>query len=449
MAKRPHLYWLPCAAHCIDLMLEDIGKIPSVKATIRSCIFMNGYIYGHTSMVNMMRRFTGQRNLHRPAVTRFATSFITLGQYYHHKNNLRKFVTSQDWNDAKWSKEAGAKRVKQIILQESFWRNVLYAIRLTEPLVKVLRLVDGERKPAMGYIYEAMDKAKEKISENLLWKEDQYKRAFEIIDERWNCQLHHPLHAAGHFLNPEFQYKGPEVNCEEVMRGLYDTIEKLVPEVATQDQILKELDYFKSASGLFGHPMAIRQRETKAPAEWWLSYGASTPTLRDFAVRILSLTCSATGCERNWSVFQHIHTKKRNRLTQKRLNDMVFVKYNRALRRRYNLKDTIDPIDLEEIDEGNEWLVGTMDGESADGVDLVFEDDDLPWELVSKACGANEPSYTTRGTTNRNERGKNSSTSSTPSQKASQRPSQMMMMTMKLKKMLKLGLISMWTLMSM
>ena len=106
---------------------------------------------------------------------------------------------------------------------------------------------------------------------------------------------------------------------------------------------------------------------------------------------------------------------------------MVLVKYNRALRRRYNLKDTIDPIDLEEIDEGNEWLVGTMDGESADGVDLVFEDDDLPWELVSKACGASEPSYTTRGTTNRNERGKNSSTSSTPSQKASQRPSQMML----------------------
>ena len=138
----------------------------------------------------------------------------------------------------------------------------------------------------MGYIYEA----KEKISENLMWKEDQYKRAFEVIDERWNCQLHHPLYAAGHFLNPEFQYKGPEVNCEEVMRGLYDTIEKLVPEVATQDQILKELDYFKSASGLFGHPMAIRQRETKAPAEWWLYYGASTPTLRDFAVRILSLT---------------------------------------------------------------------------------------------------------------------------------------------------------------
>ena len=33
---------------------------------------------------------------------------------------------------------------------------------ITEPLVKVLRLVDGD-KPAMGYLYEAMDRAKEAI----------------------------------------------------------------------------------------------------------------------------------------------------------------------------------------------------------------------------------------------------------------------------------------------
>ena len=33
---------------------------------------------------------------------------------------------------------------------------------ITEPLVKVLRLVDGE-KLAMGYLYEAMDRAKESI----------------------------------------------------------------------------------------------------------------------------------------------------------------------------------------------------------------------------------------------------------------------------------------------
>ncbi|KAL6519452.1 hypothetical protein OROGR_018772 [Orobanche gracilis] len=31
MAKRPRLWWTPCAAHCIDLMLEKIGDLPQHK----------------------------------------------------------------------------------------------------------------------------------------------------------------------------------------------------------------------------------------------------------------------------------------------------------------------------------------------------------------------------------------------------------------------------------
>nr|KAJ0221422.1 hypothetical protein LSAT_V11C200067580 [Lactuca sativa] len=80
-AKRPHLYWTPCAAHCIDLMLEGIGKqIPKVKSSLKRCMLENGYISNHAPVVNMMRNFTKERNLHRSAITRFATSFITLSQ---------------------------------------------------------------------------------------------------------------------------------------------------------------------------------------------------------------------------------------------------------------------------------------------------------------------------------------------------------------------------------
>jgi hypothetical protein len=27
MERIPHLFWTPCAAHCLNLMLQDIGKI--------------------------------------------------------------------------------------------------------------------------------------------------------------------------------------------------------------------------------------------------------------------------------------------------------------------------------------------------------------------------------------------------------------------------------------
>ena len=61
---------------------------------------------------------------------------------------------------------------------------------------------------------------------------------------------------------------------------------------------------------------------------WWESYGVHCKEIQNLVIRVLSLTCSATGCERNWSTFDHVHTKKRNCLEQKRVNALVFVNYN-------------------------------------------------------------------------------------------------------------------------
>ncbi|XP_075473835.1 uncharacterized protein LOC142504876 [Primulina tabacum] len=118
MDKYPNLYWAPCAAHCLDLIFEDIFKIPYLKRALEHAINVNGYIYNRTMLLNMMREFIGQRDLIRPAQTRFATVFLTMRSFQQHKQHLRK----------------------------------------------VLRLVDEEKKPAMSYIYEAMDRAKKKIA---------------------------------------------------------------------------------------------------------------------------------------------------------------------------------------------------------------------------------------------------------------------------------------------
>ncbi|KAJ9566449.1 hypothetical protein OSB04_002415 [Centaurea solstitialis] len=259
-ATSKNLYWTPCAAHCIDHMLEDIGKqIPQVKSCPQSQDFLH----------------------------------ITLLQFHKQKNNLRKMVTSQEWTDCKWSKESKGRTLQSTILQEGFWRNIVYALKLMDPLIKVLKLVDGERKSAMGYIYEPMNKAKEAINRT----------------------------------------------------------------------------------------------------EWWSIFGSSSSNLQKFAIQVLSLTCSATSCERNWGVFQH----KRNRLAQERLNDMVYVKFNRALQHRYKKEGSGDHIILEDIDESNEWLMGMMDNNDGDeDDDLVFLDGDLTWGDVSRASRAYEIPHFTR-----------------------------------------------------
>ncbi|XP_048436097.1 uncharacterized protein LOC125475412 [Pyrus x bretschneideri] len=81
-----------------------------------------------------------------------------------------------------------------------------------------------------------------------------------------------------------------------------------------------------------------------------------------FAIRVLSLTCSASGCERNWSTFSMIHTKRRNRLEHKRLNALAYVKYNLALQQRSKKRmEKYDPIVVKEIASDDEWITEIED----------------------------------------------------------------------------------------
>ncbi|KAA0062060.1 hypothetical protein E6C27_scaffold89G004020 [Cucumis melo var. makuwa] len=358
-SKQPQLIWSPCAAHCLDLMLEDIYKISNIRKALKRGMEISNFIY----------------------------------------NNLRKMFTSDEWKDSKWSKEQQGRRVVQTILLASFWTTIVFTLKVSGPLVRVLRLVDGEKKPPMGYIYEAMDRAKEAIAKSFNNNEEKYKDIFTIIYRRWELQLHRPLHAAGYYLNPSFYYSNPSIQeDDEIVNGLYSCITKMVASLDVQDKILAELSKYKRAEALFGQPLAIRQRDKISPGKFQLidNFGQSTPNLQKFAIRILGLTCSASGCERNWSVFEQLHSKKRNRLAQSRLNDLVFIKYNRALKRRYNLRDIVDPISLRDIDDSNEWLIGRLDDDSEEEDELVFDDDILTWGDVSRAAGAKEPTFYSR-----------------------------------------------------
>ena len=60
--KRPHLYWTPCVAHCKDLMVEDIEKLPLIKKTILKGVRLVGFIYSHSSTLSLLRQFTKRGN---------------------------------------------------------------------------------------------------------------------------------------------------------------------------------------------------------------------------------------------------------------------------------------------------------------------------------------------------------------------------------------------------
>ncbi|CAL5400431.1 unnamed protein product [Camellia sinensis] len=159
----------------------------------------------------------------------------------------------------------------------------------------------------------------------------------------------------------------------------------MYPDIEDRVKVDEQLEKFKKAEGMFGMSMAILTREKKQPALWWESYGEECKELQKLAIRVLSLTCSATGCERNWSTFDHVHSKKRNRLEQQRLNALVFVKYNIQLElrqiKRQERGETYDPIYLSDMESDDEWITEKEDPclpEDHSWMDIqeCFEDDE-------------------------------------------------------------------------
>ncbi|XP_070680884.1 uncharacterized protein [Malus domestica] len=52
---------------------------------------------------------------------------------------------------------------------------------------------------------------------------------------------------------------------------------------------------------------------------WWYNYGNGVPNLQRMAIKILSLTTSSSGCERNWSSFEDVNLFLRTALFQKKM----------------------------------------------------------------------------------------------------------------------------------
>jgi hypothetical protein len=339
-AKHPSIFWNGCAAHTIDLMLEDIGKMPRVAATISKAKCLTVFLYAHTRVLDLMRKYLS-RDLVRCGVTRFATAYLNLKSMLENKKQLQRLFREDELHELGYLKSAKGKKAEKVAKSETFWRDVETAVIYFEPLAHVLRRMDSD-VPAMGFLYGYLQEAKNEISKRFNNDRRKFEEVFQFIDKRWDSKLKTPLHRAGYYLNPFYYYQNKvAIEDNETFRdGVITCITKLVPDIETQDKIIEELQKFQDAEGSFGKEIAKRQcknihfnpgmKNCPLPlankflcwqiiyivlyfpllccivAKWWLNHGSSAPTLRKLAARILSLTCSSSACERCWSSFEQV-----------------------------------------------------------------------------------------------------------------------------------------------
>ncbi|XP_024019201.1 uncharacterized protein LOC21412191 isoform X2 [Morus notabilis] len=301
METFPTLYWSPCAAHCIELMLEDFGKIEWIKSAIEQAKSVTRFIYKHTVVLNIMR--------------------------------------------SPW------------LLHRSGWAPLMQ-IQWKDPLLRALNIVGSKKRAAMGYVFAGIYRAKEMIKRELPKRED-YMFYWNIIDCRWKNLWHHPLHTAGFYLNPKFFYSVEGDVANSIVSGVFDCIERFISDIEVQDRIVKEINLYKDAAGDLGRKLAIRARDTLLPAEWWSTYGGGCSFLSRFSVRLLSQTCSLVHHKSNQIPFEQLH-ETRNCLEHQRLNDLVFVQYNLQLRQMSNRTKVLeyaDPLSFDRKSVVEDWIM--------------------------------------------------------------------------------------------
>ena len=191
LMKKYNLYWTPCAAHCIDLMFEDIAKRATVSELITNARKITNFIYNHGWLLAKVRKVCGG-DIVRPGATRFATNYIALESLLKKRADLKKIFISDEWASHKLSRSTIGHDVKVLMFDLTYWEKVSKLVSIYEPLYTVLRIVDSEVVPTLPFVYELIRVMKQNLHQ--LNAKDWVKT---IIADRWDRTLKHPLHAAG------------------------------------------------------------------------------------------------------------------------------------------------------------------------------------------------------------------------------------------------------------
>ena len=93
-----HIYVQGCAAHCLDLLLEDWGKEEWVKKLVKKARIISVFIKSHHASQAIFQRLSLNLSIRLPVETRFATNFIMIDRLLQVRNALERMIIDDEWS---------------------------------------------------------------------------------------------------------------------------------------------------------------------------------------------------------------------------------------------------------------------------------------------------------------------------------------------------------------
>ncbi|CAI5478859.1 unnamed protein product [Closterium sp. Yama58-4] len=332
------------------LLINDSGAVFAESIDCKLETKTGGYIASVLRpIIEKVKGGKGKQVL-KPAGTRFGTQFIAVQRLCEVRSALTQMVLSQEWRDWAKGRKPPVEPFADMIMDAVWWKGAEFFVALLKIPFVVMCKTDSTAKGMMGKIYDLMLQLTEDINAKLEEEEaglvlssTERTEVTNIVQKRWDHSMACAMHVVGRILNPVNQEEGifrTDLECTRVFKafvarhfGGQTVTRKEGDELRASHVIQDGLTAFNTLQGSFGLPDAITDRELvkagkKTAVDWWTWHGTDYPELTTLACRVLSQPVSASACERNWAVWESIHTAKRNRLGSEKCRDLVYVAHN-------------------------------------------------------------------------------------------------------------------------
>ena len=347
-SKYPRIVTTNCAAHCLNLLFKDICSIRNFAEVLAMVNTVVVFLHRPTKIRRMWILKYSKLEALKPGATRFGSQYIMLKRYLEIENNLRQFMVSDDWDSLGLDGKRGVQEMREWVSNREKKQQALELLKLLEPVYEVLRYVDTRAYTA-GDLYTDLYKLKSQLQHACQsmhyilhddMKEMTEEQARELrtsqvmacLSSRWEGVIQNELHASAYLLHPctsTSKWEDPELR-----QGFTNLVSKWWPgEALQQHTLLLQLDMFEREEGEFSKEAAVwAKKELLAkhkmtPALWWRMYGRHVGALADVAIKVLSQPITSSDCERCFSIFGAVQTKKRRKLCCKKMVQAVKVAF--------------------------------------------------------------------------------------------------------------------------
>jgi hypothetical protein len=368
-ADYPTLFCLGCAAHCFDLLMEDLAKIKEYKEIIDAAVFIANFIRNHKTVCSRFKTLLGPQGKMVVSFprTRFAYADLTIYRCYTNARVLERLVDADDWHELTTSIKASQIEKFESLISSDLFSKMESLHDLLLPVDKAIHHIEkcGAKLSwiymLFSHVLHDIDKWADKASTKRRFSTDAISAATAAARGRWTgagsrqVGLRDPLHVFGWLVDPfstpteEYlqQVMGWENECLKVLKPFYpdasdreaalDEIKSLIRRRGEWGQLINrkqelicspEATTFKTMT----EKLIFQQSKMTSVVDDWSLIGVKQfPKIAPIAIRVDEMSVQSADVERVCKVHKLIHTKARNRLYTTTVHRLLFTYINLRL----------------------------------------------------------------------------------------------------------------------